>query len=422
MRLRLLLQILTLAILSEYQSALAQTTDDSFTFSEAVVQYSGYFYNPVAGYVDASGNVQKGRQITEHQTMPDKFRTVSGGPYNALTCSGFVVPVLCRFLYGQARWQQQLKAHWRDYTLGGAGIAGAFDLKLSADLTHEQVTTSARIQALIDAKILHADAYYFFTVSDDGGGHVGFIQVKADGTLNTFQYSDMNIRSLPANRKKDPTDNTHNINKYRIGADGTLLFANGDAVTPVPKRAPGGRLDLIMAQRTTMPGYYEGPFLSWYSTSHYGRSKANVQIYELTPPLNVRVIYTWSSQSRDLDVGVYFLGTSMGWSHPNNSPYMTWTGDDTGYSGSETVTVDLQKAFDDSQITTEEPIELSLAAGWYSPAGGRGPANVRAQLLRQDSVFSERQRVVNPSTQSGRATYSVGKVIVDIQRQSIDIQ
>lgn len=403
--------------------AKAQNIDDTFTFAEAVSLYAGYYYNPVYGYVDASGTVRRGRQITEHQSLPNKFRTISGGTYDALTCSGFVVPVLARFLYGKAQWQEQLKVHWSDYQLGGAAIASSFNLRLSADLTYAQVSSPAAIQTLIDAGTLNVGSYYLFTTSHSGGGHVGFIQVKQGGVLETYQYSDMNVRGLPSDQKRDSTDETYDARKYFVSNNGTLY--ESDQVTPVmpiPVRPAGGMLPLIMAQHTSQPGYYEGPFLDWYLTCPYGREQRNVQVYELTPPLRARVIYAWSSQSRDLDIGVTFLGKSMGWSHSNNSPYMTWTGDNTGYAGSETVTIDLQKALDDGLIEVDSPVTIALAAGWYSPAGGSGPANVKAQLLRQDAVMSERQRVISPGSQSNASVYSVGTVKINIEARTLDLQ
>ena len=400
-----------------------QSFNDTFTFEEAVGLYSDYYYNPVAGYVDSGGTVRRGRQITEHQSRRGKFRYVSGGTYNALTCSGFVVPVLARFLYGRAQWQEQLSLHWADYQLGGAALAGSFNLRLGSNLTHAQLTSPTAIQDLIASETLKADGYYLFTTSHAGGGHVGFVQVKADGTLKTYQYSDMNVRGLPLEQKRDPTDETYDVSKYVIGTDGTLYETDGyTAVTPVPVRQTGGMLSLIKAQRTSRPGYYEGPFLDWYLSCPYGRDEIDVQLYELTPPLRARVIYAWSSQSRDLDIGVSFLGSTMGWSHTNNSPYMSWTGDNTGYSGSETVTIDLQKALDDEMIAVETPVQIALAAGWYTPAGGTGPANVKAQLLRQDAVMSERQRVISPSTQRNASVYPVGNVTIDLGTATIELQ
>lgn len=409
-----LITSILLACMSATGSMSAQTVDDSFTFAESVSLYSGYFYNPKAGYVDASGNVQKGRQIAEHVSLPGKFRYTSGGSYNALTCSGFVIPVMCRYLYGRAQWQQKLRENWQGYQQAGSQIATRFALPLSANLTAAQIRSTASIQSLVTLGTLNTASYYFFTVSHGNGGHVGFVKVNSDGSLVTYQYSDMRVRDLPANMRRDPSDETYDISKYKV-VDGTLLKASTDEpVLPVPVRGGTGMLPLIMAQRTTRGGYYEGSFLSWYQTSSYGAYDCPVQLYEMRPPLNARIIYSWSSQARDLDIGVYFLGTSMGWSHPNSSAYMSWTGDDTSYAGSETVTINLQKALDDGRVNTATPVNIILAAGWYSPAGGSGPANVRAQLLRQDTVLYERQKIFTPGRQNNAASFQIGSMTVDL--------
>jgi hypothetical protein len=87
----------------------------------------------------------------------------------------------------------------------------------------------------------------------------------------------------------------------------------------------------------------------------------------------VTIRYSWSGSS-DLDTATTFNAETVGWSIADLTPYMTWSGDDTSDDGYEDVVIDLAQAWLDGVITDTAVIQL--AADWYPPAGGSGPANV----------------------------------------------
>lgn len=96
------------------------------------------------------------------------------------------------------------------------------------------------------------------------------------------------------------------------------------------------------------------------------------------------IVYFWEDQP-DLDTGTTFLGSVVGFGHGALSAYMSWTGDNTEDGGSETVTVDLARAWEDGEIT--DIAEIDCAADWYpfadddpgvepNPNPGSGPAEI----------------------------------------------
>jgi hypothetical protein len=83
--------------------------------------------------------------------------------------------------------------------------------------------------------------------------------------------------------------------------------------------------------------------------------------------------FSWSG-TPDLDIGVKFLGRTVGYGYDSSAPYMTWGGDNITDGGPETVAIDLAEAWDAGEIDTFADV-LALA-DWYPPAGGSGPASV----------------------------------------------
>jgi hypothetical protein len=66
--------------------------------------------------------------------------------------------------------------------------------------------------------------------------------------------------------------------------------------------------------------------------------------------LVLTVSYIWSFTQYDLDSGIYFLGSSLGnFCDPQNSTYLTFSGDMKGYGGSETYNISLGKAWADGK-------------------------------------------------------------------------
>ncbi len=85
------------------------------------------------------------------------------------------------------------------------------------------------------------------------------------------------------------------------------------------------------------------------------------------------LVFSWPA-TPDLDIGVEFLGETVGYGYSASAPYMTWSGDDTGASGDETVTIDLAAAWDDGMIS--DFADVLAAVDWYPPRGGSGPASL----------------------------------------------
>lgn len=147
--------------------------------------------------------------------------------------------------------------------------------------------------------------------------------------------------------------------------------------------------------------------------------------YLTSPDLaNVDLVisYSWSTNVRDLDTATTFHGTTVGWSASESGPYLAWTGDDTSSGGRETVTIDLLGAWEADFFTGNAfggySIEVGTKAGWYSPAGGSGPATLSVYLLDTSTgavvpggkIAPKR---IAPGTQSGVASTPVGSVTLD---------
>jgi hypothetical protein len=124
--------------------------------------------------------------------------------------------------------------------------------------------------------------------------------------------------------------------------------------------------------------------------------------------------YKWPQTVRDLDTGTTFLGSGVGYAGPNNSPYLEWSGDDVTAGGTETIRVKLKAAHDAGRWAGTTTIRL--AAGWYLPAGGSGPALVSVGLRdpRTGRLKYVVQRTISPGSQSGFATTLVGTVTITV--------
>lgn len=88
------------------------------------------------------------------------------------------------------------------------------------------------------------------------------------------------------------------------------------------------------------------------------------------------IIYTWPA-TPDLDTTTRFLADEVGFPLDGSetaATYTTWSGDDQGPSGSETVIIDLAQAWEDGQISTVA--EVLCHADWYPGASGMGLATL----------------------------------------------
>jgi hypothetical protein len=125
--------------------------------------------------------------------------------------------------------------------------------------------------------------------------------------------------------------------------------------------------------------------------------------------LVLTVSYIWSFTQYDLDSGIYFLGSSLGnFCDPQNSTYLTFSGDMKGYGGSETYNISLGKAWADGKWNVSTTVQLR--AGW-TPVRDSGLAAITlsTQRIRANGATLNDNNiilfVVNPTTR-GRAQCS----------------
>ena len=121
----------------------------------------------------------------------------------------------------------------------------------------------------------------------------------------------------------------------------------------------------------------------------------------------VHIVYSWEGTGmRDLDTATTFLDATVGWSCGSNNQYIEWGGDNTQSDQSETVDVDVLKARADNLWSGS--VQILLAAGWYKPAQGSGPATVRVTYKNVTKT-----KTISPGTQSTCASGSpVGYIVV----------
>jgi hypothetical protein len=134
----------------------------------------------------------------------------------------------------------------------------------------------------------------------------------------------------------------------------------------------------------------------------------------------LEIRYEWlDSSAKDLDTGTTFLGTTVGWGcyysgGDTARRYMHWSGDSTGSGSREVVYIEIKKALDDKAWSGSTTIHL--AAGWYIPAGGSGPAKVvavcRPDFTQSRSIGESQTIDISPGRQRGCAFTSVGSVVV----------
>lgn len=198
------------------------------SFSNLAKPYKSLRYNNLNGYVYANGKVRR---------VPYGLK---GTKYNAIGCSGFVVPMLNRAIHHN-KWRNHQRKNWRLYQKYGSDIAEAFDLPFVMKLRPSQARNRAAIRKLIAARKLVAGQIYLFDIRLKRAGHTGFIEVKKNGTLKSYMFS--------------------GIRKGTDKSDDTLYKSGGE--NPQTKPAP----------RSKRRGYSEGSFASWQKASQYRDSK-----------------------------------------------------------------------------------------------------------------------------------------------------
>jgi hypothetical protein len=131
--------------------------------------------------------------------------------------------------------------------------------------------------------------------------------------------------------------------------------------------------------------------------------------HSLANGIVLKILYTWPPDQFDLDTSTTFLGQSVGYACGSTAAYLDWTGDDTGTGGMEQVTCLISDAAVDLVLPAN--FDISAKAGWYTPAGGSGPATLEMYLQNPETgtlYGPRRQLTINPGTQSGCAATPVG--------------
>ena len=151
----------------------------------------------------------------------------------------------------------------------------------------------------------------------------------------------------------------------------------------------------------------------------FGTGEAKLEAgCDLLSDNDLLVEYTWNQNVRDLDTSTEFLGDTVGFSCGAGNQFMTFTGDNTTSGGSESVTLDLKGAFDAGRITTSTMV--SASAGWFTNAGGSGPATLTVSLKNKTTgeLSQSLTRTISPGTQGDCAATLVGNVTVTLTSEA----
>ena len=140
---------------------------------------------------------------------------------------------------------------------------------------------------------------------------------------------------------------------------------------------------------------------------------AAIPVRPLSDELRLVVAYTWGTDQQDLDTGTEFLGNTVGFAYADTAAYLLWTGDDVNGGGAEVVVVDINAAIVAQDAVA--PFMVNCFAGWYTPAGGFGPATLTFAIVNSTNGehFGAISKTINPGTQSGQATTPVGSAVFD---------
>lgn len=126
----------------------------------------------------------------------------------------------------------------------------------------------------------------------------------------------------------------------------------------------------------------------------------------------VIIKYDWAGTGmRDLDSNTTAFGESVGYSCGYSGNYVKFVGGDaTGINGFERVDVFVDRAKADGLWTSSYNIDCF--AGWFTGAGGSGPANLEVEYKG-----IKRNKSITPGRQNNCASTSVATVTVYSTKQ-----
>ena len=126
------------------------------------------------------------------------------------------------------------------------------------------------------------------------------------------------------------------------------------------------------------------------------------------PPNDMTIWYEWADlgNSYDLDTNTTFLGVSVGWSvGGGQGGIIVWPSGDNTQSGPEEVKIWAATTLAQGKWSGQTTI--ICRAGWYEPAGGSGPARIRATWKGDTQT-----KIISPGSQSGPAQTHVADIIL----------
>lgn len=189
--------------------------------------------------------------------------------------------------------------------------------------------------------------------------------------------------------------------EFIINGDGSADWKYDGTV--VASRESGGPLDDPCGLYVSTPaGEYLNPEVG---------EDDDGEAAEVNPFGVLELVFSWPA-TPDLDIGVMFLGETAGYGHSDPSTggpvgdYMVWSGDDTGPTGSETVTIDLGGAWDDGLISTFA--EVLGMVDWFPTAGGSGPASLEVTYTPPGGAPAVTTYPLHPGTTTPASTPAVG--------------
>ena len=227
-----------------------------------------------------------------------------------------------------------------ELTTGGTAPVGTFD-----STTYGHDTYNA------------ASPFTLTVVGEDGfpGSLIDLEVTVLDGTALGGRYTAMTAVSWESATDPDWTLVLNSDGSLDFAYDGTVVASRAAG----PNDDPCGKLDSVT----------DGEFLN----PELADDVADVAPVDANPFGTLTLEFSWPGGMLDLDIGVSFLGATVGFSYGSTAPYMTWSSDDTS-AGPETVVIDLGAAWDAGAIGTVA--EVMALADWYPPAGGSGPATL----------------------------------------------
>jgi hypothetical protein len=120
--------------------------------------------------------------------------------------------------------------------------------------------------------------------------------------------------------------------------------------------------------------------------------------------LVLTVTFSWSFSQTNLDSGIFFLGFGQGvFCVPGNTTYLTFSGDNTRFGGSESYTVALGRALADGRWSGSTLVQLRAGWGGSVDYGLATAAIFTKRVLANGSVVSDNNEIsfsIDPARRS----------------------